>query len=58
MRGGVVSHYLAGERLRSLAIWLDEEAFALFTGWRWRIPTVPAVATVGVCRRVAGTSGK
>jgi hypothetical protein len=47
----LVARYLAGESLRSLAIWLDAEGVRTVNGGVWRTPTLKAMLTSG---RIAG----
>ena len=47
----VAERYLAGESLRSLATWLDEQGIATVSGKPWRTPTLRALLASG---RIAG----
>jgi DNA invertase Pin-like site-specific DNA recombinase len=47
----LVARYLAGDSLRSLALWLDAEEIRTVTGKPWRTPTIRAMLASG---RIAG----
>ena len=47
----VAERYLAGESLRSLATWLDEQGVSTVSGKPWRTPTLRALLASG---RIAG----
>jgi DNA invertase Pin-like site-specific DNA recombinase len=47
----LVARFLAGESLRSLAVWLDSEGVRTVSGKEWRTPTLRAMLTSG---RIAG----
>ncbi len=47
----LIARYLAGESLRSLAMWLDGEGIRTVNGGVWRTPTLKAMLTSG---RIAG----
>jgi DNA invertase Pin-like site-specific DNA recombinase len=47
----LVARFLAGESLRSLAIWLDAEGVRTVSGKEWRTPTLRAMLASG---RIAG----
>ncbi len=47
----VAERFLAGESLRSLAVWLDEQGIATVSGKPWRAPTVRSILSGG---RIAG----
>jgi site-specific DNA recombinase len=47
----LADRFLAGESLRSLAIWLDERGIATVSGKPWRTPTLRALLASG---RIAG----
>ena len=47
----LAERYLAGESLRSLATWLDEQGVATVSGKSWRTPTLRALLASG---RIAG----
>ena len=41
----LVARFLAGERLRSLAVWLDDEGIRTVRGGPWRTPTLKSLLT-------------
>jgi site-specific DNA recombinase len=47
----LADRYLAGESLRSLATWLDEQGVSTVSGTSWRTPTLRALLASG---RIAG----